>query len=96
MPRMTYSGTSGATVTYGITAADKSVDTAPTATGVTADIVGAVRTAYSVVVDDSKRGMAIDWYEGGQYIVSEEIPAYATLAASQPAYAPAKAGDAAR
>jgi hypothetical protein len=52
-----------------------------------------VRTAYSVVVDDSKRGMAIDWYEGGQYIVSEEIPAYATLAASQPAYAPAKAGD---
>jgi len=36
MPRMSYSGTTGATVTYGITAADKSVDTEPTATVVTA------------------------------------------------------------
>ncbi len=74
MPRMSYSGTTGTTVTYGITAADKSEDTAPTGTGVTSDIVGDVRTAYSVVVDDSKRGMTIDWYEGGEYIVSEEIP----------------------
>lgn len=74
MPRMSYSGTTGATVTYGITAADKSVDTAPTATGVTADIAGTDRTAYSVVVADAKRGMTIDWYEGGQYIASEEIP----------------------
>jgi len=75
MPRMTYSGTTGATVTYGITDADKSEDTAPTGTGVTADLVGAVRTAYSVVVPDAKRGMTIDWYEDGEYIDSEEIPA---------------------
>ncbi|MEN6429731.1 MAG: hypothetical protein ABFC80_02655, partial [Coriobacteriales bacterium] len=74
MPRMTYSGTAGATVTYGITKPDKSVDTAPTGTGVTADIVGTSRTAYSVVVADTKRGMTIDWYEGGQYVASEEIP----------------------
>jgi len=75
MPRMTYNGTTGATVTYGITDADKSEDTAPTGTGVTADLVGAVRTAYSVVVPDTKRGMTIDWYEDGEYIDSEEIPA---------------------
>lgn len=74
MPRMSYSGTTGATVTYGITASDKSVDTAPTGTGVTADIAGTTRTAYSVVVADAKRGMTIDWYEGGEYIASEEIP----------------------
>lgn len=74
MPRMTYSGTAGATVTYGITKPDKTVDTAPTGTGVTADIVGTSRTAYSVVVADTKRGMTIDWYEGGQYVASEEIP----------------------
>lgn len=74
MPRMTYSGTSGATVQYGITAADKSVDTAPTNIGLTADIVGPDWTAYSVVVADAKRGMTIDWYEDGEYIASQEIP----------------------